>query len=123
MLKDWSTYRATTTESNKFCVAVFGRTWISFLLNGSPIHFAEATTNTLLQAEATRTTCTGFQVIDLLDLQDKMREVHLTTNTIADYIKALKDTQSKVKCAKNPISDEYLVMAATTVMMGSQRFP
>jgi hypothetical protein len=121
VLKDWSTYRAATTESNKFCVAVFGRTWISSLSKGSPIHFAEATTNELLQAA--RKACTGLHVIDLLDLQDKMRDMHLTTDTIADYIEALKDAQNKAKRAKNPVSDEYLVMVATKAMMGSQRFP
>ena len=70
-------------------MAVFGRTWISSLSKGSPIHFAEATTNELLQAA--RKACTGLHVIDLLNLQDKMRKIHLSTNTIANYIEALKD--------------------------------
>ena len=51
-----------------------------------------------------------------------MCKMHLTTNTITDYIEALKDTQSKVKRAKNPVSNEYLVIVATKAMVGSQRF-
>ena len=62
-------------------------------------------------------------MIDLLDLQVKIHEMHLTTDTIADYIEGLKDAQRKVKRAKNPVSDKYLVMVATEAMMGRQRFP
>ena len=69
-LADWAAYHAATTESNKFCVAVIGRTWISSLSKGSPIHFAEATIRKIL--DAARKACTGLHVIDLLDLQDKM---------------------------------------------------
>ena len=62
-------------------------------------------------------------MIDLLDLQDNMREMHLTTDTIPDCIEALKDAQRKAKRAKKPVSDKYLVMVSTKAMMGSQRFP
>ena len=90
-------------------------------MKGSPIHFAAATTRKILDAACKA--CTGLHVIDLLDLQYKMRDMHLTTDTIAEYIEALKDAQRKAKRANNPISDEYLVMVATKAMMGSQRFP
>ena len=49
--------------------------------------------------------------------------MHLATDTIAEYVEALKDAQRKAKRANNPVSDEYLVMVATKAMMGSQRFP
>ena len=120
-LADWATYHAATTGSNKFCVAVIGRTWISSLSKGSPIHFAEVTTPEIL--EAARKACTGLHVINLLDLQDNMRDMHLTTDTIVEYVEALKDAQRKAKRANNPVSDEYLVMVATKAMMRSQRFP
>ena len=48
--------------------------------------------------------------------------MHVTTNSIADYIKALKDLQRKEKLAKNPVSNKYLVIVATNALMGSQRF-
>ena len=35
-LADWATYHAATTESNKICVAVIVRTWISSHSKGSP---------------------------------------------------------------------------------------
>ena len=38
-----------------------------------------------------------------------------------DYLLDL--IKHKVKCAKNPVRDEYLVMVATKAMMGSQHFP
>ena len=112
------TYHAATTESNKFCVAIIGRTWISSLSKRSPIHFAEATTRKILNAA--REVCTGLHVIDHLDLQNKMQDIHLTTDTITEYVDALKDAQRKAKRANNPVSDEYLVMVATKSMMGSQ---
>ena len=92
-LADWATYHAATTESNKFCVAVIGRTWISSLSKGIPIHFAKATTREIL--DAARKACNGLHAIDLLDLQDKMLDMHLTTDTIVEYIEALKDAQRK----------------------------
>ena len=67
--------------------------------------------------------CTGLHAIDLLDLQDKMRDMHLTTDTIAEYVEALKDAQRKSKRANNPVSNEYLVMVATKAMMESQQLP
>ena len=103
-LADWANYHSATTESNKFCVAVIGRTWISSLSKGSPIHFSEARTREIL--DAARKACTGLHVIDLLNLQDKMRDMHLTTNTITEYIEALKDAKRKAKRANNPVSDE-----------------
>ena len=83
MLKDWGTYRTVTTESNKFYVAVFGRIWISSLSKVFPIHCTEAITNQLLLAA--RKACTGLHMIDLLDLQDKRRDMHLVTDTSVDY--------------------------------------
>ena len=100
---------------------MFGRTWISSLSKGSPIHFVEATTREII--DVARKACTGLHVIDLLDLQDKMRNMHLTSDTIADCIETLKDAQRKGKRANNPVSDEYLVMVATKAMMSSNRFP
>ena len=52
-----------------------------------------------------------------------MRDMHLTTDTIAEYVEALKDVQRKAKRANNPVSDKYLVMVATKAMMESQQFP
>ena len=76
-LADWATYHAAKTESTKFCVAVIGRTWISSLSKGIPNHFAEATTHEIL--DGARKACTGLHDINLLNLQDKMRGLHLTT--------------------------------------------
>ena len=52
-----------------------------------------------------------------------MWDMHLTTDTIAEYAESLKDAQRKAKRANNPVSDKYLVMVPTKAMMGSQRFP
>ena len=62
-------------------------------------------------------------MIVLLGLQDKVRKMYLTTDTIANYIEAPKDAPRKAKWVKNPVSAGYLVMVATEAMLGSQRFP
>ena len=84
---------------------------------GSPVHFTGALTSKLLKAA--RKMCTGLHIIDLLDLQEQMRDMHLTTNAIGYCIKALKDAQRKAKWVKNTVSDKYLIVVATKAMMGS----
>ena len=49
--------------------------------------------------------------------------MHTTTNTVAQYILALKNAQLQAKRAKNPIADEYLMMVATKAILSAQRSP
>ena len=67
--------------------------------------------------------CTRHHAIDLLDLQDKMRTMHVSTDTIPQYIAALEKAQLQAAWAEIPIPDSYLMMVATKAMLSSERFP
>ena len=67
--------------------------------------------------------CTGHHAIDLLALQDEMRTMHVTTDTIPQYIVALDKAQLQAVRAEMPIPDNYLMMVATKAMLSSERFP
>ena len=49
--------------------------------------------------------------------------MHVTTDTIPQYIAALEKAQLQVARAEMPIPDNYLMMVATKDMLSSERFP
>ena len=67
--------------------------------------------------------CTGYHAINFLALQDKIRTMHVTTNTILQYIAALEKAQLQATRAEIPILNNYLMMVATKSMLSSERFP
>ena len=67
--------------------------------------------------------CTGNHTINLLLLQEKMRRMHVSTDTIPQYIAALEKAQLQAARVKMPIPDNYLMMMATKAMLSSERFP
>ena len=67
--------------------------------------------------------CKRQQKIDLLALQDEMRTMHVTTDTINKYISALEKGQLQAEMANMPITEKYLMMVATKDMLLSERFP
>ena len=52
-----------------------------------------------------------------------MRTMHITTDTISQYIAVLEKAQLQADRAEMPIPDNYLMMVATEVMLLSERFP
>ena len=67
--------------------------------------------------------CTGHHAINLLALQDEKRTMHVSTDTIPQYILALEKVQLQSARAEMPILDNYLMMVATKAMLLSERFP
>ena len=67
--------------------------------------------------------CTGHHTIEFLTLQDEMWTMHVTTDTIPQYIAALEKAQLQAARAEMPIPDNYLMMVATKAMLSSERFP
>ena len=67
--------------------------------------------------------CLGNHEIDILDLQDKMRQMHTTCETIPQYVEAMEDAQKQAARARMPIADATLVMIATKAMLSTGRFP
>ena len=66
---------------------------------------------------------TGHHAINLLVLQDKMRTMHVTINTIPQYIAVLDKAHLQADRAEMPIPDNYLMMVATKAMLLLERFP
>ena len=52
-----------------------------------------------------------------------MRTMHVSTDTIPQYIAALEKAQLQAARAEMPIPDNYLMMVATKAMLSSERFP
>ena len=52
-----------------------------------------------------------------------MRTMHITTDTIPQYIASLEKAQLQVARAEMPILDNYLMVVATKAMLLSKRFP
>ena len=63
---------------------------------------------------------TGHHAIDLLELQDEMRKMHVSTYTILQYIAALEKAQLQASRAEMP--DSYIMMVAAKAMLSSERF-
>ena len=52
-----------------------------------------------------------------------MRTMHITADTILQYIAALEKAQLQAARAEMPIPDNYLMMVATKAMLSSEGFP
>ena len=109
------------SEANRFIVRVVADVWISPLSKGSPTFYAKRKTKELL--DQLQVVCTGHHAIDLLALQDEMRTMHVSTDTILQYIAALEKAQLQAARAEMPIPDNYLMMVATKAMLSLERFP
>ena len=109
------------SEANSFIVRVVADVWISPLSKGSPTFYAKRKTKELL--DQLQVVCAGHHAIDLLAIQDEIRTMHVTTDTILQYIAALEKAQIQAARADIPIPDNYLMMVATKAMLSSERFP
>ena len=52
-----------------------------------------------------------------------MRTMHISTDTIPQYIAALEKAQLQAARMEMPIPDNYLMMVATKAILSSERFP
>ena len=79
------------SEANCFIVHVVADVWISPLSMGGPTFYAKRKTKELLGH--IQVIYMGHHAIDLLALQDEMRTMHVSTDTIPQYIAALEKAQ------------------------------
>ena len=105
------------SEASRFIVCVVEDVWISPLSKGSPTFYAKRKTKELL--DQLQVVCTGHHAINWLSLQEKIRTMHVTTDTIPQYIVALEKAQLQAYRAEIPILDKYLMMVATKAMLSS----
>ena len=109
------------SKAGLFIVRVVADVWIYPILKRSTTFYVKRKTKELL--DQIQVVCTGHHAIDLLALQDEMRTMHVTTDTIPQYIAALEKAHLQAARAEMPIPDKYLMMVATKAMLLSGRFP
>ena len=114
-------YDVAKNKANRFIVGVGADVWISTLSKGSPTFYAKRISKELL--DQLQVVCMGHHTIDFLALQDKMQTMHVTIDTIPQYIAALEKVHLQAARAEMPIPDNYLMMLATEVMLSSEGFP
>ena len=108
-------------KDNRFIVRFVADVWISPLSKGGHTFYAKQKTKELL--DQLQVVCTGHHSIYLLALQDKMCMIHVTTDTIPQYIAALEKAQLQSTRVEMPVPDNYLMMVATKAMLSSECFP
>ena len=106
------------SKADRFIVCVVADVWISPLSKWSSVFYAKRMTKELLYQ--LQVVCTGHHTINLLTLQDEMRTMHVTNDTIPQYIVALDKAQLQAEREDMPILDNYIMMVATKAMLLSE---
>ena len=117
---DWEIYNVAESKANCFIVRIVADVWIFPLLKGIPTIYVKRKTKELL--DQLQVVCTGHHAINFLALQDKMRTMHITADTILQYIAALEKAQLQAARAEIPIPDKYIMMVATQAILLSEQF-
>ena len=120
-ISDWEIYDVAEIEANRFIVSAVADVWIYPLSKGFPTFYVTRMTKELLNQ--IQVVCTRQYTIDLLALQEEMWTMHVTTNTIPQYITTLEKARLHAERADMPIPDNYLMMVATKAMLSYERFP
>ena len=97
-IADWEIYNVDESKANRFIVRVVADVWISPLSKGSPTFYVKRKTKEFL--DQLQVVCLGHHAINFLALQDEMRTMHVTTDTIPKYIAALEKAQLQTARAK-----------------------
>ena len=61
--------------------------------------------------------------VDIFELKDQMRELHLKVDSIPEYIEAMEKAQEQSERADNKISDAMMVNIATKAVLSTECFP
>ena len=101
-------------------LAVVADTWVRKLRDPETIYTEVDPRDLLAHLQAG---CTGWNALDLPAPHNEMQRYHLEVEGIPAYINMLKDAQRQAGQAGRAISDETLLLFASTAMLTSERFP
>ena len=101
-------------------LAVVTDTWLRELRDPNTIYTEVDPQNLFVHLQAG---CTGRHTLDLLALHNEMQRYHLEVEVIPEYINMLEDAQRQSGQAGRAISDETLLLFASTAMLTSERLP
>ena len=71
----------------------------------------------------TKEGCTGRHALNLLALHNDMQRYHLEVEGIPEYITILKDAQRQAGREGRTITDDTLLLFASTAMLTNERYP
>ena len=104
----------------QFVLAVLADTWLQELRGAETIYTKVAPKDLLSHPQAG---CTGRHALELLALHNEMQRYCLEVKGIPECINMLEDSQRQAGQAGRTISDETLLLFATTAMLTTERFP
>ena len=119
--EDCVLYNVVEKATAKFFPWAFPKTYILALCEGPPMYMCNVIVMTILVHLQKNET--GNHEINILVLQDAMRQYHHKYNTIAKYIKAMELAQKQSKQAKQNITDAMLVAMAIEAFLDVERHP
>ena len=80
--------------------------------------YAKRMTNELM--DQLQVVCRGHHEIDLMELQDEIQKMHITTDSIPQYIAVLEKAHLQAERADMPIPYNYLMMVAMKAVLFSE---
>ena len=117
---DRATYDTAQRETSQFVLAVFADTWVQEIRDPETIYTEVDPRDLLAHLQAGYT---GRHDLDLLALHNEMQRYHLEVEGIPEYINMLEDAQRQAGRAGRAISDDTLLLFASTAMLTSEGFP
>ena len=114
------TYDTARRETTQFVLAVVADTWVCELRDPETL-YTEVDPRDLLAHLKAR--CTVRHALDLLALHNEMQRYHLEVEGVPEYINMLEDAQRQAGRAGRTISNDTLLLFASTAMLTSERFP
>ena len=115
-----ATYKIAQQETAQLILAVVDNTWVRELRNTKTLYTNIAPKVLLSNLQAG---CTGRHALNLLALHNKMQRYHLEVEGIPEYINMLEDVKKQAGQAGQTISDERILIFASTKMLTTKRFP
>ena len=121
---DQNTYETARRETTSFILKAVEDTWVRELKDPETF-YTDVSPRDLI--DHLQVQCTGRHTINILALQDEMRNYHIEYEGILEYINALEDAQRRVKRAGNDreyfVNNATLSLIASTAMLKMQQFP
>ena len=116
---DRATYKTERQETEQFILAVVSDIWVQELRDTNKLYNEVAPKDLLSHLQGG---CTGRHSLDLLALHNKIQRYHHEVEVIPKYINMLKDAQKQAGRAGQAISNETLLLFATTAMLTTKKF-
>ena len=114
LAKDFATYEAAEWATAKFLQDVVDKIWYRDLHHARSFY----TNVTVMQLmDHLDANCRGLHPTELINLPTEMLGYYLQADGIPKYISMLKEAQQKLACANLPMSDDQLLVIASTSIL------